>query len=138
MSQLIGLITILVDNSDDGIAFFCGKLQFELIEDTPIESDKRWVVVAPAGNRGTRLLLAQPGDAQQRERIGQQTGGRVGFFLYTDNFARDYEHFKNQGIRFVRAPSTSEYGTVAVFEDCSGNQWDLLEPTALNTTAKNL
>ncbi len=138
MSHVIGLVSILVGDYDEGIAFFCGKLGFELIEDTPLSDTKRWVVVAPDGNRGARLLLAEPADERQARSLGNQTGGRVGFFLYTDNFTRDHEHMLSQGIEFVRQPETSDYGTVAVFRDCSGNLWDLLQPTALNRTASGL
>ena len=138
MTQLIGLVTLLVPDYDTGLHFFCDTLGFELIEDTLVSDTKRWVVVAPPGNRGTRLLLAEPADKAQRAHLGHQTGGRVTFFLYTDNFAGDYTRLSHRGVEFVRGPERNDYGTVAVFKDCSGNLWDLLEPTALNTTASGL
>jgi catechol 2,3-dioxygenase-like lactoylglutathione lyase family enzyme len=119
-----------VRDYDEAIAFFVGTLGFALVEDTYIpEQDKRWVVVAPAGDRGARLLLARASTAGQESRIGDQTGGRVFLFLHTDDFARDYEAYKAKGVRFVREPRREPYGTVAVFEDLYGNRWDLLQPS---------
>ena len=105
-------------------------LSFELIEDEyqPAQ-DKRWVVVAPRGASESRLLLARASDEEQVTRIGNQTGGRVFLFLYTDDFWRDYNDYRSRGVRFVREPSEEPYGTVAVFEDLYGNRWDLLQPT---------
>src|SRR5690606_34775162 len=96
--------------------------------DTPLGAGKRWVLVAPAGARGARLLLAQADGAAQAARIGDQTGGRVGFFLETDDFARDHAAFTTAGVVFREAPRHEAYGTVAVFEDLYGNGWDLIEP----------
>jgi uncharacterized glyoxalase superfamily protein PhnB len=106
-----------------------GALGFTLIEDIFIEAQiKRWVVVAPPGSIGTRLLLARAVGAEQLSRIGNQTGGRVFLFLYTDDFWRDYEAYRKKGVVFVREPKEESYGTVAVFKDPYGNLWDLLEP----------
>ena len=110
--------------------FYVGKLGFDLVEDTCVEEQsKRWVVVSPPGARESRLLLARAATPEQETRVGAQTGGRVFLFLYTDDFHRDYERYKGQGIKFVRPPRQELYGTVAVFEDLYGNMWDLLQPT---------
>jgi len=131
MSQRIGLSTLVVHDYDAAIEFFVEKLGFCLMEDTFSESeDKRWVVVAPASSTESGLLLAKASSDVQVTSIGSQTGGRVAFFLYTDDFWRDFEAYKANGIKFVRDPVKQSYGTVAVFEDISGNLWDLLEATA--------
>jgi len=131
MNQHIGLIALVVDNYDDAIAFYVEKLNFILVEDTnQPEQDKRWVVVRPPGaNVGTGLLLAEGKGDLQRSRIGDQTGGRVFLFLYTDDFARDFANLEAQEITIVRPPHNYPYGTVAVFADLYGNLWDLIEPT---------
>jgi catechol 2,3-dioxygenase-like lactoylglutathione lyase family enzyme len=129
MRQSIALVSLVVRDYDEALAFFVGKLGFTLIEDTYIpEQDKRWVVVAPPGGGETRLLLARASNDEQRAHIGAQTGGRVFLFLYTDDLARDIAHYKAAGITFVREPREQPYGTVAVFEDLYGNLWDLLQP----------
>lgn len=128
MKQRIGLVTIVVREYDSAIEFFVEKLGFRLVEDTFLESEnKRWVVVTPAGSTESGLLLAKASDDIQAHSIGKQTGGRVAFFLYTDDFWRDFQAYKSKGVKFIREPITQSYGTVAVFEDISGNQWDLLE-----------
>ena len=131
MRQRLALVTLVVRDYDEAIAFYTEKLGFELVcdEDRPAEN-KRWVVVAPQGATGSRLLLARASDDEQASRAGNQTGGRVGFFLYTDDFRRDYEAYRARGVEFVREPKTEDYGTVAVFKDLYGNLWDLLEPAA--------
>ncbi|MEM7018612.1 MAG: VOC family protein [Pseudomonadota bacterium] len=130
MKQFISLTALVVRNYDEALAFYTGKLGFELIEDTYIpEQDKRWVVIAPPGAQESRLLLAQAVGEEQSSRIGNQTGGRVFLFLYTDDFWRDYRNYQAKGVEFVREPKTEPYGTVAVFRDLYGNQWDLLEPS---------
>lgn len=132
MKQSIGLVTLVVREYDEAIAFYVGVLGFELIEDSFVpEKNKRWVVVAPPGSTGSSLLLARASGAEQAARVGNQTGGRVFLFLYTDNFARDYKIYKAKGIRFVRESKEDAFGTVAVFQDPYGNLWDLLEPRAL-------
>ncbi|MBT9547825.1 MAG: VOC family protein [Candidatus Sericytochromatia bacterium] len=129
MIQNIVSVALLVDDYDEAIAFFTQKLHFNLLEDTYIpEQDKRWVVVAPPGSTGTNILLARPSQPEQAAFVGNQTGGRVSFFLRTDDFWRDYEAMRAKGIRFVREPQEQPYGTVAVFEDLYGNLWDLLSP----------
>jgi catechol 2,3-dioxygenase-like lactoylglutathione lyase family enzyme len=128
MPQSISRVTLVVRDYDEAIEFFTKKLGFILVEDTYIaEQEKRWVVVAPRGGAGASLLLARASSAEQMTRIGNQTGGRVSFFLATDDFRRDYNAMLAEGIRFVRGPSVAEYGTVAVFEDLYGNLWDLVE-----------
>jgi catechol 2,3-dioxygenase-like lactoylglutathione lyase family enzyme len=136
VAQRIGLVSLVVDDYDDALAFFVGKLGFSLVEDTVVaEQSKRWVVVAPPGANESRLLLAKASNEAQRSRIGSQTGGRVFLFLHTDDFWRDYERYKTNGIVFVREPKREPYGTVAVFEDLYGNLWDLLEPGDANRGA---
>lgn len=105
MKQHLGLVSLVVRDYDEAIGFFTQKLDFELVEDTFLPAEnKRWVVVAPPGRPQTQLLLARASTPEQTNRIGDQTGGRVGFFLYTDNFQRDYERYRGRGIRFVREP----------------------------------
>jgi len=129
MQQKIFQISLVVRDYDEAIRFFVGKLGFELLEDQYIApQDKRWVVVAPKGDSGCKLLLAQASTRRQTARIGDQTGGRVGFFLYTDNFQRDYRTYTDRGVEFVGPPRHEAYGTVAVFRDLYGNLWDLLQP----------
>ena len=125
----LALSTLVVRDYDEAIAFYTGALGFELREDTPLGAGKRWVVVAPAGSTGGGILLAEAADTQQRARVGDQTGGRVAFFLHTDDFARDHERMTAAGVHFVGAPRHESYGTVAVFEDLYGNRWDLIEPS---------
>lgn len=128
-NQQIALVALVVRDYDEALDFYVGKLGFRLVEDTPIpEQNKRWVVVRPPGTGGCSLLLARASNEQQRHQIGQQAGGRVFLFLHTDDFDRDYQRLRHEGIRFVREPSEAAYGKVAVFEDLYGNRWDLLEP----------
>ena len=128
MKQSILHVALVVREYDEAIDFFCGKLGFELLEDTyQPEQDKRWVVVAPPGGGGSSLLLARATGPEQEAAIGRQTGGRVFLFLSTDDFWRDYRAMSSAGIRFIREPKTESYGTVAVFEDLYGNLWDLIE-----------
>ena len=129
MKQSIGQISIVVREYDEAIAFYVGTLGFTLIEDTYIASqDKRWVIVAPAGSTESRLLLARASNDEQASRIGNQTGGRVFLFLFTDNFWRDFRSYQGKGVAFIREPKEEPYGTVAVFQDLYGNQWDLIQP----------
>jgi catechol 2,3-dioxygenase-like lactoylglutathione lyase family enzyme len=127
MKQSIGYVALVVRDYDEAIAFYTKVLRFELIEDTPLTAGKRWVLVAPPGSNGTRLLLARAATPEQESRIGNQTGGRVFLFLHTDDFWRDYRDLKSRGVAFRRDPKEESYGTVAVFEDLYGNQWDLLQ-----------
>ena len=129
MYQRIAHISLLVDNYDDAIEFYTQKLDFQVVEDTKLSDEKRWVMMAPKGSKECRLLLAKASNEKQKKTIGNQTGGRVGFFLFTDDFWRDYKNMLAEGIIFVREPVTEPYGTVAVFKDLYGNLWDLIEPT---------
>ena len=131
MPQHLGLVSIVVRDYDEAIAFYTGTLGFHLVEDTFLpDENKRWVVVTPPGARESRVLLARASNDDQATRVGDQTGGRVAFFLYTDDFWRDYEAYRERGVTFVREPKTERWGTVAVFRDLYGNLWDLLEPAA--------
>lgn len=136
MKQHLAHISLVVRDYDEAIEFFVGLLNFRLVEDTfwPDE-DKRWVLVAPPGENETCLLLAKAKNETERAAVGNQTGGRVFLFLYTDDFERDYSNMKSKGIEFVREPATHDYGTVAVFKDLYGNLWDLLEPSMPNQTS---
>lgn len=130
--RCIALATLVVDDYDAALAFYAGVLGFEVRADRPVgavpgNAAKRWVEVAPPGAE-TGLLLAQAADAAQRQRVGDQAGGRVAFFLHTDDFAGDHRRMLDAGVRFLEAPRHEPYGTVAVFEDPFGNRWDLLEP----------
>jgi len=127
MSSL-GLVTLVVRDYDDAVTFYVDALGFDLVEDTPLDEDRRWVVVAPPGPGGAALLLARAVDDAQRARVGDQTGGRVFLFLRTDDFAGDHRRMTDAGVTFVEEPRHESYGTVAVFEDLYGNRWDLLQP----------
>jgi len=128
MKQAIGQVALVVREYDEALDFYVGALGFTLVEDTYIpEQDKRWVVVAPPGSSESRLLLARASGEEQASQIGNQTGGRVFLFLYTDDFWRDFRAYKAKGIVFVREPKEESYGTVAVFQDLYGNLWDLLQ-----------
>ena len=128
MKKFIAHITLVVSDYDEAIAFYTQKLRFKLIEDTALNPDKRWVLIAPPGATETCLLLARAATHEQQLSIGNQTGGRVAFFLYTDNFKRDYEYMQEQGIAFCGPVRTERYGMVTVFKDLYGNLWDLIEP----------
>jgi catechol 2,3-dioxygenase-like lactoylglutathione lyase family enzyme len=130
MHQHLSHIAIVVRDYDEALAFYVGKLGFQLVEDTPVpEQDKRWVVVAPPGTGESRLLLARAVTPEQEACVGNQTGGRVFLFLDTDDFWRDYEAYRAHGIEFIREPKQEPYGTVAVFRDLYGNLWDLVQRT---------
>jgi len=132
MHQRIAHIALVVDDYDDAIEFYTRKLDFQLLEDTKLSDEKRWVMIAPKGAKECCLLLAKAANERQTAFVGNQTGGRVFLFLFTDDFWRDYEKLKNREIKFVRPPQDFEYGTVAVFEDLYGNMWDLIEPNENN------
>ena len=121
------LVSLVVDSYDRAKTFYCDALGFDCVEDTAMPDGKRWLVVRPKGGGGASLLLAEASDDTQRAAIGNQTGGRVGFFLETDDFARDYRRFTEAGVIFQEEPRREPYGTVAVFADLYGNLWDLIE-----------
>jgi uncharacterized glyoxalase superfamily protein PhnB len=122
----LGMIALVIDDYDIAISHYVKDLGFSLIEDKVMSPEKRWVVVAPS-EEGARILLAKAANDQQRSAIGNSTGGRVGFFLYTTNFAETYETYKSQGIEFIEQPRQEAYGQVVVFKDKYGNKWDLIE-----------
>lgn len=131
MRQTLAQIALVVNDYDEAIRFYTEKLHFTLIEDTPLSETKRWVIIAPPGSDGCRLLLAKAANDEQRSRIGNQTGGRVFLFLNTDNFARDYQNLVDQQVTIVRQPVRETWGQVAVFADLYGNLWDLIEPVTV-------
>ena len=120
------MIAIVVDEYDPAISHYVDDLGFSLIEDTVLSSEKRWVVVAPSED-GAKILLARASNDAQRDAIGNSTGGRVGFFLYTTDFAQTFQKFKSNGIEFIEEPRQEAYGQVVVFKDKYGNKWDLIE-----------
>ena len=128
MARSLSHIALIVRDYDEAIAWFTGKLGFTLVADQyQPEQDKRWVLVAPRGSRGTSLLLARASTPEQEAFIGNQAGGRVFLFLETDDFDRDHEGLTAAGVTFVREPKRAPYGIVAVFEDLYGNLWDLVQ-----------
>lgn len=128
MFQRLAAVTVLVPSYDEGLAFFRDCLGFAVLEDTALGPDKRWIVVAPLQRAGAALVLAVPSDERQRARLGDQTGGRVGYFLHTADFSADYETMRARGVRFLETPRREPYGLVAVFLDPWGGKWDLLQP----------
>ena len=126
MALSIGLCSLLVHDYDEAIAFF-ERIRFELLEDLPVTSEKRWVRMAPQGEKGCALLLARATTPEQSAQVGKQAGGRVAFFLYADDFWEIYDYMQDQGVRFVEAPRVEPYGMVVNFLDLYGNRWDLIE-----------
>jgi catechol 2,3-dioxygenase-like lactoylglutathione lyase family enzyme len=126
MEQSLALVSLVVRDYDEAIAYYTTALGFALIDDSPREHGKRWVVVAPRGGRGASLLLARAATDDQQRAIGNQTGGRVFLFLHTDDFWRDYRAMLSRGVNFIEEPRQESYGTVVVFEDLYGNRWDLV------------
>ncbi|WP_405858672.1 VOC family protein [Streptomyces sp. NBC_00090] len=130
----IALVTLVVRDYDEAIAFYTDALGFDLVEDTDRGDGSRWVVVRPRGAAGVGglgnvgLLLARAKNEAETASVGNQTGGRVGFFLHTEDFARDHARMTAAGVRFQEEPRHEPYGSVAVFEDLYGNRWDLLQP----------
>ncbi|WP_266170096.1 VOC family protein [Dyella subtropica] len=127
MKQHIGGLALIVADYDDAIAWYTRVLGFELLEDTQLDADKRWVLLAPPGSQETRLLLAKASTSEQLASVGHQAGGRVFLFLHTDDFWRDYQRMKAAGAVFCEEPREEAYGTVVVFQDLYGNKWDLLQ-----------
>jgi catechol 2,3-dioxygenase-like lactoylglutathione lyase family enzyme len=128
MVRSIAFVTLLVREYDEAIAFFTDALRFTIVEDTPMDAGKRWVVVAPPESRGAALLLARAVTPDQVAHVGRQTGGRVAFFLHTSDFDDDYQHMQSRGVRFTEEPRAEAYGRVVVFLDLYGNKWDLVQP----------
>ena len=121
----LGMITLLVDDYDQAINYYTNVLGFTLVEDTPLSDIKRWVVLSPG--EGAHLLLAKAANEVQAAAIGNQTGGRVSFFLYTDNFDRDYARLSEHNVAFIESPRFETFGKVVVFADKYGNKWDFIE-----------
>ena len=128
LKQHLACIALVVRDYDEAIAYYTSVLSFDLVEDTDMGAGKRWVVVAPPGSTGTRILLAAARSPEQQARIGDQTGGRVFLFLHTDDFWRDYATMQARGVRFLEQPREEAYGTVVVFADLYGNKWDFIQP----------
>ena len=128
MTQRVTLVTVVVRDYDEAIAYYTQTLGFQLVEDTPLGDGKRWVRVAPLGSASPCLLLARAATPGQAARVGDQTGGRVFLFLETDDCRRDYLELRRRGVRFSGEPRVEPYGTVVVFEDLYGNRWDLVQP----------
>jgi len=131
MKQYLAHIALVVKDYDEAIEFYTKKLGFTLIEDTKLSEEKRWVMVKPPGTGESSLLLAKAANEKQIASIGNQTGGRVFLFLFTDDFWRDYKMYTERGIKFIRPPKEEEYGIVSVFEDLYGNLWDLIQPNKI-------
>jgi catechol 2,3-dioxygenase-like lactoylglutathione lyase family enzyme len=121
------MITVVVDDYDSAIEYYTTALGFTLVEDTKMSDVKRWVVVAPDANQGASLLLAKAASPEQNAAIGNQAGGRVMFFLYTDDFDRDYDRMAQHNVAFTEEPRQEEFGKVVVFADKYGNKWDFIE-----------
>ena len=132
MEQKIAHIAIVIKDYDEAIKFYSEKLDFQILEDTPLTEDKRWVLMAPLGAAECSILLAKAANDRQASSIGNQTGGRVFLFLHTDNFWKDYNKMRGRNINFIRPPKEENYGLVAVFEDLYGNLWDLIQPKENN------
>lgn len=128
MTASVGTVTVLVRDYDEARDWYVGKLGFALVDDRDMGGGKRWVLVAPPGGRGARLLLAKAMKPEEVAQLGNQAGGRVFLFLVTDDFARDHAAMNAKGVRFLEAPRQESYGSVAVFEDLYGNKWDLIQP----------
>jgi uncharacterized glyoxalase superfamily protein PhnB len=126
MATTLGMIAIVVDDYDSAISHYVNDLGFSLIEDKEMSPEKRWVVIAPSSD-GARILIAKASNSAQTEAIGNSTGGRVGFFLYTDNFAETYQSYLSRGIEFTETPRNEPFGQVVVFKDKYGNKWDLIQ-----------
>jgi len=129
MSRRLAAVALVVRDYDEALAYYCGVLGFDLLEDSELGGGKRWVLVAPSKQVGSGLLLAQANGPDQQARIGDQTGGRVFLFLHTDDFDADHARYLEAGVTFIEEPRHGAYGTVAVFEDLYGNRWDMIQPT---------
>ena len=130
MTQHLAHLALVVRDYDEAIAWYTQALDFELVEDRPMDAGKRFVRIAPRGGRGPTLVLARAANPHQESRIGDQTGGRVFLFLHTDDFEGDHARLARHGARFTESPRHEPYGTVVVFLDLYGNKWDLIQPRA--------
>jgi len=130
MNQQIAQISLLVKDYDEAIEFYTQKLHFDLIEDIQLDENKRWVLIAPPGTSVCKLLLAKASNENQKSRVGNQTGGRVFLFLYTDDFERDYQNLIKKEVQIIGEPRNEKYGKVVVFTDLYGNLWDMIEPVS--------
>lgn len=128
MERKIAKVTLMVKDYDEAIAYYTQKLGFHVLEDVPLDADKRWVLIGPPDPQGTALLLAKATNEEEIRCIGNQTGGRVFLFLHTDDFWRDHKAMVSAGVIFTEPPRKEAYGTVAVFKDLYGNLWDLMAP----------
>ena len=128
MTNALVAVTVVVREYDEAIEYFTNSLGFRLVEDSPLPGGKRWGMVAPEGSPSLRILLARAATPAQENAVGNQTGGRVSFFLHTSEFQRTYQQMRERGVTFLEEPRTEPYGTVAVFADVYGNRWDLIEP----------
>ncbi len=135
MNAHIGYVALVVADYDEAKAWYRDVLGFVEIEDTPLSPEKRWVVMTPSEGVGTSLLLAKAANSRQKERVGDQTGGRVFLFLHTDDFWREYRGMQERGVQFCEQPREEPYGTVAVFQDLYGNRWDLRAQAANRSNA---
>ena len=131
MKQSLAHIALVVNDYDEAIQFYTQTLLFTLLEDKVMSATKRWVMVAPPGSTGTTILLAKAANEEQQSRVGNQTGGRVFLFLYTDDIERDYKNLKDKNLTIVRDLESQPHGKVLVFADLYGNLWDLIEPASI-------
>ena len=129
MHQSLAHIALVVNDYDEAIKFYTKVLHFTLVEDKVMSPNKRWVMIAPPGSNGTTILLAKAANEEQQSRVGNQTGGRVFLFLYTDDIERDYKNLLDKNVKIVEALTNKPHGKVAVFADLYGNLWDLIEPS---------
>lgn len=127
--QHIGHITLLVNDYDEAIAFYCTKLHFRVVEDKPMSDTKRWVLLAPRGSMGPSILLTKAVTEEQRALVGRQAAGKVFLFLFTDNLLGDYKNLLKHGVEIVEKPEVKPHGMVLIFSDLYGNRFDLIEPT---------
>ena len=127
--QQIGHITLLVNDYDETIDFFCTKLQFRVVEDKKMSDTKRWVLIAPSGSTGTSVLLTKATTDSQRNLVGKQAAEKVFMFLFTDNIQEDYKNLLKQGVEIIEQPEVKPHGRVLIFSDLYGNHYDLIEPT---------
>jgi catechol 2,3-dioxygenase-like lactoylglutathione lyase family enzyme len=127
MKQQLASVALLVRDYDEALTYYTTVLGFQIVEDIPLREGKRWVLIRPMGSQACSLLLAQAKNEEERQAIGKQSGGRVFLFLETDDFARDYQVYRGNGVDFLEEPRQEAYGTVAVFRDLYGNKWDLIE-----------